>query len=145
MTIKSVLGLALAALLVFGISTVSPAQPVRVIKVSLVSFKFIPNILPFNEGDRVVLQLQNDDDKRPHSVASPYFSTVALAVRGDLKQGVDKGGWKYVMLEPGTKGEVEFVAQGRGQFSFICTLFTHAVEGQTGAFIVWPAGYNPKQ
>lgn len=145
MTIKSILGFALAALLVFGMITVSPAQPVRVIKVSMVSFKFDPNILTFNEGDKVILQLQNIDEKRPHALASPYFSTVDLTLRGDLKQAVSKDGWKYVMLEPGTKGEVEFVAHGRGQFTFICSLFTHASLGQTGAFIVWPPGYHPQQ
>ncbi len=144
MTIKGVLGIGLAALLIFGMSTVSPAEPVRVIKVSMVSFKFTPDILAFNEGDRVVLHLENIDEKRPHSIASPYFSTVDLTLRGDVKQAVSKDGWKYVMLEPGTKGEVEFVAHGRGQFTFICTLFTHASQGQTGAFVVWPAGYNPK-
>jgi len=144
--INSIAGLVLAALLVLGISTISPAQPVRVIKVSMVSFKFIPNIIAFNEGDRVVLQLENNDDKpRPHSIASPYFSTVDVTTRGDVKPGVAKDGWKYYMLEPGTKGEIEFIAHGRGQFSFICALYTHASAGQTGAFIAWPTGSTLKQ
>jgi len=142
--IRGILVLALAVGLLLGQGTVSPAQPVQVIKVSLVSFKFTPNLFTLHDGERVVLQLQNDDEKRAHGIASPYFSTVGLTVRGDAKQDVTRDGWKSVVLEPGRKAEVEFVAQGRGQWPFICPVFNHASQGQTGALVVWPAGYNPK-
>jgi len=139
--------LVLAVLVAFGISTASSAQSARVIKVSLDSYTFEPNILTFNEGDRVILRLDNIDAKRGHSFASPYFSTVDLTVRGDAKQAVTPDGWKVVQLGPGAKAEVEFVARGRGQWRFICSYnlpVSHASQGQTGAFIVWPSGYHTK-
>ncbi len=144
MRIRIALAGALAALLFFALSTISPAQSKRVFKVSLVSFKFEPDLITMNEGDRVVLQLTNNDEKRNHAIASAYFSTVDLTVRGDAKQGVTSDGLKYVQLEPGKSAEVEFVAMGRGQTAFICSVFDHASRGQTGAFIIWPEGYRTK-
>jgi uncharacterized cupredoxin-like copper-binding protein len=143
-TSRSGFAFLVAFALLINLSTASPAQQVRTIKVSLVSFKFDPDVLTLNEGDRVILQLQNIDKERPHSFASPYFSTVDLTVRGDAKQDVTKDGWKTIILEPGTKAEAEFVARGRGQWTFICSLYNHASRGQTGALIVWPQGYNTK-
>ncbi len=134
-----------AVLLVLGISTASPAQPIREITVAMTSFKFEPSVVAFHAGDRVVLHLANDDPQRPHAIASPYFSTVDVTARGPFKEATTPDGWKSFRLEPGTKGDLEFTAQGHGQWSFICNLFTHAANGQTGAFIVWPAGYHPKQ
>lgn len=144
MRIGIVLMGALAVVLLYSLSTVSLAQPTRVIRVSLVSFKFEPDLIIMNEGDKVVLQLQNDDPRRNHNIASLYLQTVDLTVTGDAKVGVTPDGLKYVLLEPGKKAVVEFVARGRGQFSFICSVFNHAALGETGAFIVWPPGYHPK-
>ena len=38
--------------------------------------------------------------------------------------------------------EITFVAKGRGQYGLVCNLYNHASRGQTGAFVVWPAGYH---
>ncbi len=134
-----------AVLLVLGISTASPAQPIREITVAMTSFKFEPSLVAFNAGDRVVLHLDNSDPQRPHAIASPYFSTVDVTASGPIKEAIMPEGWKSFRLEPRTKGDLEFIASGHGQWRFICNLFTHAANGQTGAFIVWPAGYHPKQ
>ena len=137
------LTLVLAIVLVFGMGSSSPAKSVRTIKVSMVSYKFVPEILKFNEGDRVIIQLSNDDTRpRAHAIASPYLSTVDLTVRGQAKVLVTPDGWKSVQLDQGQKAEVEFVARGHGQWVFICPVFNHASNGETGAFIVWPAGYQ---
>jgi uncharacterized cupredoxin-like copper-binding protein len=125
-----------------GLSGASPAQTRREIHMTATSFKFEPNIFSVNEGDTVVLQLENIDKQRPHAFNSPYLSQVDFTVTGQGKQDVTKDGSKYVRLEPGEKAEITFVAKGRGQYGFICNLFTHASNGQTGAFIVWPAGYH---
>jgi uncharacterized cupredoxin-like copper-binding protein len=140
----SMMGLLVVALL-FGLSTASPAQTTRVIHVTLNSFKFDPNLFFVNEGDTVVLQLENIDEKRPHAFNSPYLSQVDFTVAGQYKQGEAKDGTKYVQLEPGQKAELTFVAKGRGQYGFVCSLYNHASQGQTGVFVVWPAGYHPSK
>jgi uncharacterized cupredoxin-like copper-binding protein len=133
----------LAAILVAGLSAGSPAQTKRVIPIIMESYDFKPNMFFVNAGDLVVLQLENVDTERPHSFNSPYLSNVDFTVAGQYKEGVAKDGNKYVMLEPGQKAEITFVAKTPGQYGFVCGLYNHAAKGQTGAFVVWPAGYHP--
>jgi uncharacterized cupredoxin-like copper-binding protein len=128
--------------LLLNLSTASPAQTKRVIPIILTSFKFDPSTFVVNEGDTVVLQLENTDQRRPHAFNSPYLSKVDFTVTGQYKQAVTTDGTKYVQLEPGQKAEITFVARERGQYGFVCNLFNHAAQGQTGAFVVWPPGYH---
>ncbi|MDR7485574.1 MAG: cupredoxin domain-containing protein [Armatimonadota bacterium] len=136
----------LAALLIAGIliglSTSAPAQTStrKVFEVAMTSFKYEPNQLRFNEGDTVVIRLRNIDPfGRPHQVASTYLLNIPLIVRGDAQQGINEGR-KFVTVEAGKQAEFEFVAQGRGSYAFICALFNHAINGQTGMLFVQPAG-----
>ncbi len=92
----------------------------------------------------MVLQLANVDPQRPHNIASAFWNTVNFTVRGDAVQGTNEG-LKRVQLEAGKTAEVEFVAKGRGQVVFICSVFDHASRGMTGAVIIWPPGYGPGQ
>jgi uncharacterized cupredoxin-like copper-binding protein len=140
---KVATGVAVAVILLLGLSLASPAQTKRIIKVTMSSYKFEPSLLFVNEGDTVILQLENTDAERPHSFNSPYLSTVDFTLRGQFEQGVAKDGTKYVLAEPGNKAELEFVAKGRGQWGFICSLRNHASLGQTGTIVIWPAGYHP--
>jgi len=142
--IRLAASLLLAGILLCTTSVGYSAQPARVIRITMVSYKFDPSIVTFNAGDRVTLQLENTDPQgRGHSIASPYFSTVDYTVTGDAKQVVAPDGWKTIILDPGKKAEVTFLAQGKGQFTFVCEARGHAANGQTGQFIVWPAGYRP--
>lgn len=135
----------LACVLLMGLGAAEPAQQVQVIKVAMDSFKFTPNVLTFNDGQRVIVQLSNVDPKPDyaHSFTSEYLSMVDYTVTGKAKQGVSKDGNKYVLVEPGNTAEISFVPTGRGQWTFYCSLYNHASKGQTGALVVWPAGYNP--
>jgi uncharacterized cupredoxin-like copper-binding protein len=137
----------MAVLVLGGATTTSPAQSRRLIHVTMTSYKFDPNLFFVNEGDTVVLQLENIDARRPHAFSSPYLSQVDITVSGQYKEGVTPDQNKYVWLEPGQKAEITFVAKGRGQYGFICSVagpgYNHAANGQTGAFVVWPAGYHP--
>ncbi len=134
---------ALAFVLLLGLGASAPAQPVQTIKMSMVSFKFIPEIVILHEGQRVVVQLSNDDPQpRAHSVASVFWNTVSYTVTGPAKQGVTPDGSKYILLDAGQKAEITFVPAGRGQWSTFCSVFNHAARGETGAIIVWPAGYH---
>lgn len=135
----------LALVLLLGLGVAAPAQQVQVIKVSMDSFKFTPNVLTVNAGQRVVVQLTNVDPKPDyaHTFASQYLSTVDYTVTGTAKQGVTKDGNKYVLVEPGKSAEISFIPTGRGQWTFYCSAYNHASKGQTGALVVWPAGYNP--
>jgi uncharacterized cupredoxin-like copper-binding protein len=134
--------LLLVAGMLTGLSGTSPAQVKREIHLTMTSYKFDPNLFSVNEGDTVVLQLENADKERGHSFNSPYLSQVDFTVAGQGKQGIAKDGNKYVGVEPGQKAEITFVAKGRGQYGFLCGYGTHAANGQTGAFIIWPAGYH---
>ena len=123
-----------------GASTAVPAQaPARkVIEVKMDSFYFEPNQIRFNEDDRVILKLINIDQRgRTHNVASAWLMNIPLTVRGDGLEGTNEGR-KFVSVEAGKQAEVEFVARGRGSYAFICSLFTHAWLGETGAFFVLP-------
>lgn len=136
---------ALAFVLLLGFGVAAPAQKIQVIKVSMDSFKFTPSVLTVNAGERVVIQLANVDPKPDyaHTLASQYLSMVDYTVTGKAKQGVTKDGNKYVLVEPGNTAEISFVPAGHGQWSFYCSAYNHASKGQTGALVVWPAGYNP--
>jgi uncharacterized cupredoxin-like copper-binding protein len=130
-------------MLVAGLSAGSPAQTKRVISITMESYAFKPNMFFVNAGDLVVLQLQNVATDRPHAFNSPYLSNVDFTAAGQYKEGVAKDGTKYFELEPGQKVEITFVAKTPGQYGFVCNLYNHAAKGQTGAFVVWPAGYHP--
>ncbi len=148
MTRRSAWAVLLATALLFGTQWTTSAQtpPARVIKVSMTSFKYDPGVLTMNVGDKVTLDITNDDKTHPgraHSVASPMFSAVDLTVTGDAKQGVAKDGWKYVLVDEGKEAQVSFVPKDAGQFNFLCEQYNHASLGQVGTFVVWPAGYKP--
>jgi uncharacterized cupredoxin-like copper-binding protein len=133
-----------AAAIALTVAPPVPAQTRRVVHITMASYRFDPSLFFVNEGDTVVLQLDNiDPEHRAHAFNSPYLSTVDFTVTGAYKQGVAKDGTKYVQVEPGQKAELTFVAKGPGQYGFACNLFNHASRGQTGAFVVWPAGYHP--
>jgi uncharacterized cupredoxin-like copper-binding protein len=136
--------LVLLSLLAAGAATVAlsaaPAPPRRVIRISMTSFQFDPNIIRLNEGERVVLQLVNEDPQRPHNLASAYFEQVELTVRGEFRRGTTADGRPFVVVEPLKQAEVEFVVRGRGQYSFICSVGQHAARGMTGAFAILPSG-----
>jgi len=69
---------------------VGPARlPVRaqgnrkVIKITMVSWKFTPDLFTVTQGDTVVLQLSNEDpDKRNHSFAARWLVGKQVTVRG---------------------------------------------------------------
>ena len=151
MCVKTRLMLAslLMAALLIGSSLVTSAQTAltRTIKISMVSYKYDPSIITMNVGDRVTLQVTNDDKAHPgraHSIASPFFQSLDYTVSGDAQQGVAKGdGWKYVIIDEGKTAEVTFVPRTPGQFNFLCEQYNHSSLGQVGTFIVWPAGYKP--
>ncbi|MDR7562975.1 MAG: cupredoxin domain-containing protein [Armatimonadota bacterium] len=117
----------------------------KVFRISMTSFKFDPSIIRFHEGDRVVLQLVNEDPQRPHNIASAYFDQVELTVRGEFRRGTTSDGRPFVFVEPGNQAEVEFVARGRGQYSFLCSVGQHAAQGMTGAFAILPPGASAGQ
>jgi len=139
----------LGMVLLLGTRLMTSAQtpPTRAIKVSMVSYKYDPSVITMNVGDRVTLQITNDDKTHPgraHSIASPFFQSLNYTVTGDAQQGVAKGdGWKYILIDNGQTVEVTFVPQTPGQFNFLCEQYNHASLGQVGAFVVWPAGYKP--
>jgi plastocyanin len=115
-----------------------PAQTAKkvVIEVKMDSFKFEPSQIRFNEGDTVVLRLINVDGRgRRHNLASAWLNNIPLTLRGDVQEGTSEGR-KWVVVDAGKQGEVEFVARGKGSAAFICSLFNHAEQGMTGAFFV---------
>ncbi|MDR7417796.1 MAG: cupredoxin domain-containing protein [Armatimonadota bacterium] len=129
----------LVAAVTLGMVAAAPAQttpPKRVIEVSMTSYKFEPSQLRVTEGETVVIRLKNVDPAgRRHNMASAYFATIPLTLRGDGEEGTNEGR-KYVVVSAGKEAEFEFVARNRGSYAFICSLFDHAARGQTGTLIV---------
>jgi plastocyanin len=126
--------------LALGVTKPVPAQtPSRkVVEITMTSFKFEPSEITVNEGDTVVIRLRNADQRGfPHDIASRYFVDIPLTVRGDGRQAVEEGR-KYVRVDAGKQAEFEFVAQNRGSYAFICSVFVHSINGMTGAIYVKP-------
>ena len=108
----------------------------KVIEVTMTSFKYDPNQIKVQEGDSVVIRLRNVDPfGRTHNFSSAYLLNLPVTVRGDAIQGTSEGR-KWIAVEAGKTGELEFVAQGRGSFAIICSLFDHASRGHTGMLFV---------
>ncbi|HLJ58115.1 MAG TPA: hypothetical protein VKZ50_00100 [bacterium] len=148
MRTRVVMASLLGGALLFGASLVTSAQtpPTRVIKVSMVSFKYDPSVITMNVGERVTLQITNDDKDHPgraHSIGSQFWSTVDYTVSGDAKEGIAKDGWKYILVDQGKTAQVTFVPKSQVQVNFLCEQYNHASLGQVGTFVVWPAGYKP--
>lgn len=112
----------------------------KVIKITMVSWKFTPDLFTVTQGDTVVLQLSNEDpDKRNHSFAARWLVGKQVTVRGTLaREGVDDER-RFFAVAPGTQAEIEFVASDLGSFPFVCGVFDHGSRGQAGAMNVLPA------
>lgn len=141
MTFRPVLIGLLVVVVTLGMAAAVPAQtPARkVFEVTAASYKFEPSVIRVNEGDTVVIRLRNIDPRWPHDIASRYFVNIPLTVRGDGEEVIAEGR-KYVRVTAGKSTEFEFVATSRGSYAFICTFFTHAIDGMTGQIFVQPAG-----
>lgn len=113
----------------------------RTVRVSMTSFKFDPNVIELRQGERVVLELVNEDSQRPHNIASELFNQTELVVRGEFRQGTTTDGRRFVFVDVGKRAEVEFTVPrlATGQVAFICSVGQHAAQGMTGAFVVRPA------
>ena len=141
MRCASVLAGLVVSTITLGITTALPAQTParRVVEVTLSEYKYEPNQIRFNEGETVVLKLTNAGPRMAHNMSSRFWLEIPLTVRGDLRQGISEDR-KWVALDAGKSGEVEFVAKGRGSFAILCSIFDHASRGHTGAFFVQAAG-----
>ncbi len=141
MTFRPVLIGLLVIAVTLGAAAAVPAQtPARkVFEINATSFKFEPNEIRVNEGDTVVIRLRNTDARFPHNIASRYFVSIPLTIRGDGREALEEDR-KFVRVDAGKQAEFEFVATSRGSYAFICSVFTHAFAGMTGAIFVQPAG-----
>ncbi len=138
---------ALAVLVLVATTTLGMAAAVRaqapqrkVIEITTTSYKYEPNTIRVNEGDAVVIRIKNIDPVgRAHNFSTAYLLNIPLTLRGDATQGVSEGR-KWVALEAGKSAEFEFVAQGRGSFAILCSVFDHASRGHTGMLFVQAPG-----
>ena len=142
MATRALLSGLLVAAVVAGAAAAVVAQtpPRKVIEITVTSYKYDPNQIKITEGDAVVIRLRNVDPfGRAHNFSTAYLLNIPVAVRGDVSQGTSEGR-RWIAVEAGKTGEFEFVAQGRGSFPIICSLFDHASRGHTGALFVQSAG-----
>ncbi len=126
---------------VLAVSTAGAGPAPRVIRVSMTSFKFEPNLISLRQGERVVLELVNEDAQRPHNMASELFNQTELSVRGEFRQGTTTDGRRFVFVDVGKRAEVEFTVPRilAGEVAFLCSVGQHAAQGMTGAFMIQPA------
>ncbi len=136
MTLRRALLALAVAVLVVSAAGAGPAP--RVIRVSMTSFKFEPNLISLRQGERVVLELVNEDAQRPHNLASELFNQTELTVRGEFRQGTTTDGRRFVFVDVGKRAEVEFTVPRvpAGQVAFLCSVGQHAAQGMTGAFVI---------
>lgn len=142
MRLRALAGLAVAAM-ALAMPAPAPAQiPPRkvVIEMTTTSYKYEPDTIRFHEGDTVVIRIRNIDPfGRAHNFSTAYLLNIPVTVRGDATQGTSEGR-KWIALDAGKSAEFEFVAQGRGSFAILCSLFDHAARGHTGMLFVQAAG-----
>lgn len=100
-----------------------PIEPPKTVEVSMIihanTWKFVPNIIEVNEGDRVIAHIMNEDDY-DHGFGIDAF-------------GVNKRLW------PKQVTTVEFTASPAGEYTFYCSV--PCGEGhyeQTGKIVVTP-------
>ncbi len=135
MTLRSALLAFLAAVLTVSVAGAGPVP--RVIRVAMTSYKFDPKVITLRPGERVVMELVNDDpEQRPHNIASALFNETELTVRGEYRLGTTSDGRRFVFVDVGKKAEVEFTVPQlpAGEVPFICSVGQHAARGMTGTF-----------
>lgn len=100
----------LLALLVvaWSVSMGAAAPAPRTIRVVMTSFKFEPSLISLRQGERVVLELVNEDTQRPHNLASELLNHTQLTVRGEFREGTTTGGRRFVFVDVAKRAEVEF-------------------------------------
>src|SRR2546428_12687677 len=96
--------------------TVPAGLPVRaagrkVIQITMVSWKFTPDLFTVTQGDTVVLQLSNEDpDKRNHSFAARWLVGKEAIARGQVaREGIDDERRGFAS-RPRTKSEMALCA-----------------------------------
>lgn len=112
-----------------------PPAPAATVSVTASDFKFTPDVINLTEGRPVTLALKNTGSVE-HTIASAYFATQQLTVRGQSDQGETAAKWKFVGVNPGVTAEITFTPRGRGRFQFICSIEGHAEAGMVGTFVV---------
>lgn len=100
----------LLALLVvaWSVSMGAAAPAPRTIRVVMTSFKFEPSLISLRQGERVVLELVNEDTQRPHNLASELLNHTQLTVRGEFREGTTTDGRRFVFVDVAKRAEVEF-------------------------------------
>jgi plastocyanin len=136
----------LAVLLLVAMTTLAMAAAVRaqaprkIVEITTTSYKYEPSTIRITEGDTVIIRIRNIDPVgRAHNFSTAYLLNIPVTVRGDATQGVSEGR-KWIALDAGKSAEFEFVAQGRGSFAILCSLFDHASRGHTGMLFVQAPG-----
>lgn len=145
-------GLVLVAVVVITAAAALSGQAQGVkktIKISMVSYKFIPDtvaasfgdspIMSINRGETVVLQFSNDDpERRNHSFAARWLVNMDVQARGQVRTGTGDER-RFFAAQPGEKFELEMTFNQAGSFPFVCGVFDHGAKGQTGVFNVTTA------
>jgi len=142
MRARSLAALVLVTVTTLGMAAAVRAQtsPRKVIEITTTSYKYEPSTIRINEGDTVVIRMRNVDPVgRAHNFSTAYLLNIPVTVRGDATQGVSEGR-KWIALDAGKSAEFEFVAQGRGSFAILCSLFDHASRGHTAMLFVQAPG-----
>jgi len=93
--------------------------PAKAVKISVSSSGFSPSSFSVNAGDRVMLAITSGDQfTHTFSFDSPTLSNFAVG------------------LATGETRTIEFIAPGKGEYSFRCGLPGHDERGETGKMIV---------
>jgi len=103
--------------------------PEQAVTVQLVEDRFVPDRLVFQHGVAYRLELRNDGKEMHEFTAPEFFKAIDVRNPEVLERRVPE-----VLLHPGERKELRFVARAAGRYALSCA--DHDWDGMTGEIVV---------
>lgn len=112
-------------------SSAQNAAPEKTVSIDLSSFKFTPDTVTLEHGQRYVLHLANTSDGGHNFVAREFFEAATVDPADQAR--IVKGG---VDLDSGQTADIHLVAPPAGTYKLHCSHFMHSAFGMKGKIVV---------
>jgi len=119
--------LMVGALMAWGLAFAQ--APEQVVTVQLIEDRFVPDRLVFRHGVAYRLELRNDGKEMHEFTAPEFFKTIDVKNPEVLERGLPE-----VLLHPGERKALRFVARAAGRYPLSCA--DHDWDGMTGEIVV---------
>jgi len=101
------------------------AQPAELVTVQLIDDRFVPDKLAFKSGVLYQLRLENNGKEMHEFTAAEFFKAIEVKNPQVLEQGLPE-----VLLHPGDKKDLYFIARQPGHYPLSCA--DHDWDGMVG-------------